>query len=114
MSVLATAAATWYRHCFQRIRSTGYYDRGSYVRADPDLSWHRGNIQPASQADVLRLPEGSRTDGAVVLFTDVEMRTYEAPNTLADRVMYGGVEYTVSNASVWESHKKYTLTKVGQ
>ncbi len=108
------AAAFWYRHPFQLLRRAGYYDRGVYQTRACAPTWHKGNFQPAGQRDVDRLPEGSRTDGAVVLFTDVELRTTDAPNAVADRVAYQGVTYEVSGLERWPSHKRYTLTKVGQ
>lgn len=108
------AAAIWYVHCFQLIRTEGFYDRGVYQRINTEVSSHKGNVQPAQQADIDRLPEGSRTDGAVTLFTDLALRTSESPNAIADRIMYQGVEYEVSGVERWPSHSRYTLTKVGQ
>lgn len=114
MSQLAAAARTHYRHCYQCKRAQGFYDRGVYVRLTPDLTCHRGNFQPAAQKDIQRLPEGSRADGAVTLYSDVEHKTAEAPNQVADRILYNGTEYEVSTAEYWSSHNRYILTKVGQ
>lgn len=114
MSQLAGAARTWYRHCYQAKRTAGFYDKGVYVRLTPDLTCHRGNFQPAGQKDIQRLPEGSRADGAQTLYTDVEHQTAEAPNQVADRIIYNGTEYEVSTADYWSSHNRYVLTKVGQ
>ena len=111
---LAEAASVFRDGCFQLIRTTGFYERGVYKRLDPVISWHKGDFQPASQADVERLPEGSRSNGAIVLFTDLELRPAEAPNAVADRIAYKGVQYEVSGAENWRSHNRYTLTKVGQ
>jgi hypothetical protein len=114
MSALKQAAGVWYRHRFQMVRAEGFYDNGTYKRLPPQLSWQRGNIQPASQRDVERLPEGARADGAVTVFSGALMRTHGSPNELADRIMYNGTEYEVSTAAYWESHNVYTCTKVGQ
>lgn len=115
MNALQHAAASWYRHCFQLVRSHGFYDRGVYRKAStPDISWQRGNIQPASQGDIERLPEGTRSDGAVTVFTGAFMRTAAAPNQVADRIMFKGVEYEVSQVEYWASHNRYVCTKVGQ
>lgn len=111
---LKGAAAVWYDQCFQLLRTTGWYDRGVYKRGTPTITMHMGRFQPASQRDIQRLPEGSRADGAVVLFTDCELRTTEADNQVADRIMYRSTEYEVSGVEEWESHGRYTLTKVGQ
>lgn len=113
-NALANAAAGWYRHCFQLVRAEGFYQRGVYKRLAPRLSWQRGNIQPASQRDIERLPEGTRADGAIKVFSGVFMRTAEAPNQLADRIMYKGTEYEIGSASYWESHNVYVCAKVGQ
>lgn len=114
MNPLATVAQRWYRHCFQLVRSEGFYNNGVYKRLAPQISWQRGNIQPAAQAEVERLPEGTRSDGAVTVFTAAFMRVAASPNQLADRIMYKGTEYEVSSAEYWESHNRYVCAKVGQ
>ena len=111
---LAVAAATWYTQCFQIKRTNGFYERGIYRRVNSELTWAKGNIQPASKLDVERLPEGSRADGALTAFADVTLRTTEAPNEVADRVLYQGVEYEVSGVERWPSYNRYVWTKVGQ
>lgn len=114
MSLLSTAAALWYVHPFQLKRSSGFYDRGVYVRCEAKLSWHKGNFMPLGQAQVERLPEGARSEGAVTLYTDVALITADAPNQVADRVLRDGREYEVSSGQQWASHKWYVLTEVGQ
>ena len=104
MNPLATVAQRWYRHCFQLVRSEGFYNNGVYKRLAPQISWQRGNIQP----------EGTRSDGAVTVFSAAFMRVAASPNQLADRIMYKGTEYEVSSAEYWESHNRYVCAKVGQ
>lgn len=111
---LQAAASSWYTQCFQVKRVDGFYDQGVYQRLTPQLSWAKGNIQPASQLDVERLPEGARADGALTVFTDADLRTTEAPNQVADRVFVQGVEYEISTVERWPAYNRYTLTKVGQ
>ena len=108
------AAKVWYNKAFQLKRTSGFYDRGVYQRRGTELSWHKGNFQPSGQRDIERLPEGSRADGSVVLFTCVSMRTAEAGQGVADRVLFKGTEYEVSTVEAWPSHYRYVLTKVGQ
>lgn len=116
MSVLTGAAKLWYKHAYQLKRVGGFYDQatGHYVRLPPEYSWHKGNFMAASQAQIERLPEGSRTDGAVTLYTGTELRTAESPNQVADRVMFEGTEYEVTSGQRWASHNWYILTKAGQ
>lgn len=114
MSQLRSAAGRWYKHCYQAVRPGGHYDRGVYLRIDDDTTCHRGNFQPAAQKDIQRLPEGSRADGAVTLYTHTTHQTTESPNQVADRITYNGIEYEVSTGEQWQSHNRYVLTKVGQ
>ena len=114
MGPLKAAAGVFHNAPFQLIRTTGFYDRGVYKRQEPTITWHTGDFQPAGERDIQRLPEGTRADGALVLFSCLELRTSESPNALADRVAYRGTMYEVSGVNDWQSHTRYTLTKVGQ
>ena len=111
---LAGAAQIWYVHCYQAKRTEGFYERGIYQRNSSALSWHQGNIQPASKAQIERLPEGGRADGAITIYTQSTHRTAAAPNDLADRVLYQGVEYEISAVEHWPAYNEYLCTKVGQ
>jgi len=111
---LREAAGQWHNQCYQLKRTTGFYERGVYIRAETDLTWQSGNVQPASQAAIERLPEGSRKDGAITIFTHADLRTAASPNDVADRIVYQGVEYEVGGEEKWPSHSRYTCTKVGQ
>jgi hypothetical protein len=114
MSVLAGAARMFYRHRFQLKRTTGFYDRGHYVRLPPTYGWHKGNLMAPSREQTQRLPEGTRIDGALTLYTDVFLQTTKSPNEIADRIIWGNVEYEVTDGERWASHKWYILTKVEQ
>ena len=111
---LRQANQTWHQTSFQLIRANGFFERGVYRRIDSQITWHKGNIQPASQRAIERLPEGTRSDGAIVLFTDVALRTAESSDYPADRIVCLGTEYEVSQSDGWSSHRRYTCTKVGQ
>ena len=111
---LREALSQRHTKCFQLKRTNGFYERGIYRRIDSETTWESGDVQPASQAAIERLPEGSRTDGAITVFTHARMRTAASPNDVADRILYQGVEYEVSGEQIWPSDNVYTCTKVGQ
>lgn len=80
----------------------------------------KGGIQPASPKDLQRLPEGQRTNAAIVIFTDCELLTGDAPDTQADHVIpcggnvHVGVEFEIQSLEPWPRHRKYLAIKVGQ
>jgi len=79
----------------------------------------RGSIQPATPKDLQRLPEGQRTDGSIVIYTDCELLTGDAPGTRADHVIpcgsaYNGIEFEIQSLEIWPRHRKYIAIKVGQ
>jgi hypothetical protein len=105
----------FYKHDYQRKRAaTGFYSRGHYIKGEPAYSWHRGNFMAPEQWQIQRLPEGSRIDGAVTLYTAAELVTAGSPNQTADRILFKGTEYEVSAGERWTSHNWYILTKAGQ
>ena len=114
MTPLKQAAARFYVHCFEVLRSEGFFDRGIFKKLPAAPFFCKGNIQPASQATVERLPEGARRDGALTLFTDLQLRTADSPDTVADRIAYQGTVYEISGFEHWSSHSEYVLTKVSQ
>lgn len=102
-------------HCFIRIRPKGFYSSGVFVPTTPEESFCRGNIQPASQEDIERLPEGARSDGAVTVFTLADLKTAEvSPTKVADRIRHDDTLYEVSSVSHWPSNNRVVCTKVGQ
>lgn len=114
MSELRSTMGVFANQCYQILRTEGFYAQGVYQRTMTNTTWGRGNIQPASQRDVERLPEGARADGAVTLFTLDQLKTTESPNSVADRILVNGTEYEVSSGEYWPSHNRYLCTKVGQ
>ena len=114
MSALRNAARRWYVHKFQVKRTEGFYVRGVYQKVRSELIWGCGNFQPASKKETERLPEGARVDGALTLYTDAQLRSVDSPNTVADRVLYNGIEYEVSTGEYWPSHNLFVVTKVAQ
>ena len=59
-------------------RDSGTYTDGRYVDAAAVVSTIQANVQPAPTEALKRLPEGSRADGAIVVFPSagsMELRT---------------------------------------
>lgn len=48
----------------------GAHASGSWVDGTPATSTIQASVQPAKESDLLRLPEGSRERGAVVLYSE--------------------------------------------
>lgn len=60
------------------------------------------SVQPATQEELQRLPEGTRSEGAVVVFTVEPLRTVQtAVGTQADTFVYNGVGYQVDIVDTW-------------
>ena len=96
-------------------------DRGRVRSAGtPTTFAARGGIQPAGAKDLQRLPEGHRTDAAIVIYTDAELLTGDAPNTQPDHIVskgpgvYCGIEFEIMSVEEWPRHRKYIAVKVGQ
>ena len=87
---------------------------------DPKTFGALGGIQPAGPKDLQRLPEGQRTDAMIVIYTDCELLTGDAPDTQADHVVprgpgvYCGIEFEIQSVEPWPRHRKYLAVKVGQ
>lgn len=83
-----------------RLRAAaGSYDfanGGRWTGAGTDAAVIRASVQPASEKDLLRLPEGLRTRDMVTILTDDELRTAnETAQTEADRIEHQGEQYEV-------------------
>jgi len=87
---------------------------------DPGKFAAQGGIQPAGPKDLQRLPEGQRTDAAIVIYTDAELLTGDAPDTQPDRVIpqgpgvYRGIEFEIQSVEQWPRYRKYLALKAGQ
>lgn len=102
-------------HCFIRIRAQGYYSNGVWRGTTPEESFCKGNVQPASQADIERLPQGARADGAVTVFTTADLVTTEGgQNEIADKIRHDGTLYEVSRVTHWPDFNRAVCAKVGQ
>lgn len=107
------------------IRRSGFYDRGRCRPSDADPVPIMANVQPAPRDVVQRLPEGSRADGAIVLFAIRGLRelgelrvaaaaTSTSPEVLGDKLVVDGVEYVLEAVERWGNHRRYVATRHGQ
>lgn len=62
----------------------------------------RASVQPASGRDLKRLPEGSRVEDVLCLFTTTELLT-QGVGQSPDLVTVQGADYEVQNVEVWAS-----------
>ena len=60
------------------------------------------SVQPMSDRDMMRLPEGFRTEGAIKLYTEERLRTVEVSDCrMADTFEWQGVPYEVKQVHAW-------------
>lgn len=65
-------------------------------------------VQPAGPRDLLKLPEGERTEEAIVLFTQQALIASEVPGQLeSDRIVYAGRTYRVRAVEDWTAQAQY-------
>ena len=81
----------------------------------PSVTFIKASVQPASQDDLERLPEGQRITGAYKLFTNDTLRLARDGQE-ADRVQIGGDWYLVTAAEDWNNgivpHNVYIVTRI--
>ena len=59
-------------------------------------------VQPATDEDMQRLPEGQRIEETISIFTTTELKTVSVDGqTPADRVSYDGEVYEVQSVTPW-------------
>jgi hypothetical protein len=96
----------------------GAYVNGRYVASAPAGLTVLASVQPLTGDDLLVLPEGERTTGAIEIFSVVELLpTQEALNKLGDLVTYLGKDYRVRNVQNWDPNGAYwrsVAVEVGQ
>lgn len=93
------------------------YD-GRYREGTPSTLSIRAVIQPVRGRDLLRLPEGQRTEEMIAIYTETELQTASAPGGgTADVVSYRGKSYQVQTVEAWNelgNFYKAIAAKVGQ
>ena len=74
------------------------------------------SVQPMTQKELQRLPEGQRARGAVTVFSVTELKTVETSETrIPDRFALNGVNYQILSVDDWFSTAgffKYVATRV--
>jgi hypothetical protein len=89
----------------------GTYDgHGRFVPGVPLNFTIRASIQPLTGRDLLRLPQGLRTEWYIKIITDTPLRTAIAPNgNVADVVTYGGNTFEVEKVFDWSESGGFTV-----
>lgn len=60
------------------------------------------SVQPMSQKQLARLPEGTRAEGAVAVYSKQPLRTVRQSDARqADEFCYNGVDYQVQSVDDW-------------
>jgi hypothetical protein len=97
----------------------GSYDTNGRFTA-PSVSTFQINasIQPTAGRDLMRLPEGLRTQELISVWSLTPLQTASAPaSNQADIISYGGLNYQVQTVLDWSESGgfgKYIAQKVGQ
>lgn len=79
-----------------RTRAPGTRADGRWIEGAVTERLIRASVQPARPIEVAHLPEGTRTRGAVVVYTQEALRPAdEAAGIEADRVVHAGFEWEV-------------------
>ena len=86
-----------------RLRRTGAHNTaGVWVSGAPASTAFTGTFTPARGTDLLRVPEGTRSEAAFRFITRTELRATNSDGvTLADRVTFGGRTYEIEHVQPW-------------
>ena len=107
-----------FSHCFTVIRrEPGEYIQGRYQQPEPRRFEARGSIQPSTDDEIALLPEGTRSDGAVTIWTSCDLKIGSMRDQEPDHVEFKGVEYEVRAEADWFHHgdfRRYVAGKAGQ
>jgi hypothetical protein len=104
-------------------RQNGSLVNGTWVATAPDDVAIMASVQPATARDMQNLPQGRRTNGAYVLYSDTEMLTTIAgDNDLgldprkADRITLFGEVFETMIVDPWQNdvlnHYRVLVAKV--
>lgn len=122
MSLIGNTVDRFANQAVQLVRYDGFYDAGRWESRQTETLEFKANVQPATGADLERLPENYRQQAAFWVYprTSLELRTGAAsgdpqtPGVVADRVILNGVEFEVATAEVWRQHRRYLVVRATQ
>ena len=82
--------------------AAGSYASGRWSAGASSTSTISASVQPAGPRDLMHLPEGDRTKGAVKLYTDSELSEgNESTGLQPDQIMWNGEQWEVQK--VWRN-----------
>ena len=87
----------------QRYGLSAYGVDGRFVQGSAALTPIVASIQSPTPAQVMRMPEGLRTEDTVVVYTATPLLT----GPKADRIVYGGQTYEVRSIFDWAANGDY-------
>jgi len=85
-------------------RSTGTFQQGGYVSTTIPISFW-GIIQPATEEDLLQVPEGDRSTGMMGFISEQPMhktRVEGGTSGIGDTITWNGQEYRVVVVVTWK------------
>jgi hypothetical protein len=83
-------------------RGLGAKEKGRYFPGDVTTIAIEAAVYPANGDDIRLLAQAVRTDAAIVVFTETELRTASEPSgNDADAIAYGGKQWEVHTAEPW-------------
>ena len=100
-------------------RFDGFYSSGRWKKREVEAFVIKAGVQPARPADLERLPETYRRQGAFWIYpkTSVALRTGSAsksqddPGVMADEVTIDGVAYEIGAVEKWSRHTRYLAAR---
>lgn len=91
---------------FQVIRQKGYeFEKGRPVSTGEESFTIKGNLQPLTGNEILRLDEGDRTRDQFNLWTKGKLKK-------TDEVLVDGRKYQVEQVEDWQSHQKVRIVRM--
>jgi hypothetical protein len=98
---------------FTILRSTGQQGPGGWINQETSLTAY-GVISVARYRDLLMIPEGDRTTGAMVFHSSSPMYLTRigANQGISDILLWRGEQYKVSSVAHYEDYGYYSATAV--
>ena len=88
----------------------GSFTQGRYIPGIPVSFTINASIQPLDGRDLLRLPQGSRTEWYIKIYTATPLRVVIAPaGNSSDVVSYGGNTFEVEKVFDWSESGGFTI-----